>query len=180
MNQAFRCGVNILWGEKPHGEPLVALTVFIPYDEATESRMTKDILAVAGLAELTWVNSKRFRRQVCASLNGHSVVEIDLSRTTSIDCAGLGALLAIRDLIRARAGVVRLLNPSPPVQQLLDLVRAGQVFEIIQTSRDKCPLPATEAIPKFSEDENAPINPLIPLVSLLGLSLARGKTKASD
>lgn len=64
-------------------------------------------------------------------MNGHTSVEIDLSQTTSIDFAGLGALLAIRNLTRDRKGVVRLVKPSSSVQQLLDLMRAGQFFEIV-------------------------------------------------
>jgi len=97
-----------------------------------------EVLMVEGFAELTAANCKLFRKQVCAALNGHTVVEIDLSRTALVDCAGLGALVVIRNLTRDRKGAVRLLNPTPPVQQLLDLVRAGEIFEIVngQTAAD--------------------------------------------
>ena len=88
-------------------------------------------LTVAGFAELTASNSALFQETVCVVLNGQEVVEIDLSRTTFIDCAGLGALIAVRNLIRLREGIVRLVNPSSCVQQVLDLARAGQIFEIV-------------------------------------------------
>ena len=91
------------------------------------------VLRVRGLREMTAANSKLFRKTVCAALDGQSEIEIDLSRTTSVDCAGLGALVAVHNLIRGRNGIVRLMNPSPSVQQLLDLMRAGQAFEIVNT-----------------------------------------------
>jgi anti-anti-sigma factor len=93
-----------------------------------------DFLKVVGVAELTAANSSRFRKQVRAALNGHATVEIDLSRTTSMDCAGLGTLIAIRNLIGDPNGAVRLVNPTSRVLQLLDLLRAGQIFEIVITS----------------------------------------------
>ncbi len=91
------------------------------------------VLRIRGLREMTAANSKQFRKTVCAALDGESVIEIDLSWTTFIDCAGLGALVAVRSLIRGRNGIVRLINPGPSVRQLLNLMRAGQAFEILNT-----------------------------------------------
>ena len=91
------------------------------------------VLKVAGVAELTAMNCDPFQKQVCAAWNGHTVVEIDLSETTFMDCAGLSALVTIRNLTHGRNGAVRLINPTSPARQFLDLVRAGQIFEIIHT-----------------------------------------------
>ena len=102
---------------------------------AIEVTIAEDVLTLVGLAELTAANSHRFRNKVCAALNGHKVVEIDLAQTTSMDCAGLGALIAIRNLTCSRSGVVRLMNPTSPVRQLLDLTRTGQIFEIVSTAQ---------------------------------------------
>ena len=103
----------------------------------------KQVLKIVGWAEMSAANSALFRRTVCAAWKNHSVVEIDLSHTTFIDCAALGALIAIRNLTLGRDGVVRLMNPSAPVQQMLDLMRAEQVFEIVNTQpADEC-WPAT-------------------------------------
>ena len=44
-----------------------------------ESMMAKEVLTVRGSVELIAANSSRFRRKVCAALNGHTVVEIDLN-----------------------------------------------------------------------------------------------------
>ena len=94
---------------------------------------SQDVLRFEAMAQLTAANCRRFRKRVRAALNGHTVIEIDLSRTTSMDCAGLGSLIAIRNLTCGRNGVVRLLNPTSRVQQVLDLTRAGQIFEIVKT-----------------------------------------------
>ena|SRR5437588_451144 len=94
------------------------------------ARIAEEVLTVGGVEELTAANQELFRKQICTALNGHTTIEIDLSRTTFMDCAGLGALIAVRNLARDRNGVVRLVNPTPTVQLLFDVVRAGQIFEM--------------------------------------------------
>ena len=97
-----------------------------------EVKIAKEVVRVVGFAKLTVANSHLFRKKVCAALNGHTVVEIDLSQTTFMDYAGLGALIAVCNLIRDRKRVVvRLVNPTPPVQQVVDRVRAAEIFEIV-------------------------------------------------
>jgi len=90
-----------------------------------------EVLRVGGFAELTAANSERVERRIRADLNGHTNIEIDLSRTTFMDCTGLGVLIALRNLARARKGGVRLVNPNSTVQRLFDVVRAGEIFEIV-------------------------------------------------
>ena len=68
---------------------------------------------------------------------GHDVIEVDLSGTTFLDCGGLGALIALRNATRDRKGRMRLLNPTPPVEQVLNLLEAQRVFEIV-TARPGC------------------------------------------
>ena len=102
-----------------------------------EATIANEVLTVLGFAELTAVNSSSFRKKVCASLNGHTTVEIDLSRTTFMDCAGLGALIAVRNLTRPRNGLVRLLNPTAPVRRMLALVGGGQMFEIVAGAKEE-------------------------------------------
>ena len=104
------------------------------------NNVPNEVLRVGGFAELTAANSDRVGRKIRADLNGHRTIEIDLSRTTFMDCAGLGALIALRNLTRGRNGAVRLLNPTPPVKQLLDLVRAGEIFEIVNRQPTERPI----------------------------------------
>lgn len=112
-----------------------------------EIKFANEVLTIGGFAELTAGNNELFRKQICAALNGHTTIEIDLSRTTFMDCAGLGALIALRNFARGRNGVVRLVNPTPLVQQLFDVVRAGHTFEIVTTR--PTPTPVSRAVPFF-------------------------------
>ena len=96
-------------------------------------KIPNEVLRVGGFAELTAANSDRVGRKIRAGLNGHTTIEIDLSGTTIMDCAGLGTLIGLSNLARARNGGVRLLNPVPIVQRLFDVVRAGHMFDIVST-----------------------------------------------
>lgn len=116
-----------------------------------ETEITEKVLSVVGFAELTAANSKLFRKRVCGALNGHTVVEIDLSETTFMDCTGLGALIAICNLGRGRRTRVRLVNPTSQVQQLLHLMRAAQILQIIKRPQaTTLTIPLIEASPRRS------------------------------
>jgi len=99
-----------------------------------------EVLTFEGFKELTAANADMFRKEVHAAVNGHKVIEVDLSQTTFMDCSGLGALIALRNFARGRNGVMRLVNPTPVVQQLFDVVRAGHMFEIVNTRPTDHPL----------------------------------------
>jgi len=91
-----------------------------------------DTLSIIGLKELAAANSNSFRDQVRASLTeAHKYIEIDLSQTMFVDSCGLGALISLHKNACARNGIVRLLNPTPPVQQILELTRMHRIFEIV-------------------------------------------------
>jgi len=91
-------------------------------------------LSISEIPELTSVNSGHFRDELRAVLPGSpSVIEIDLSETRFVDSSGLGALFALYRATAERSGVIlRLLNPRPEVQQLLELTQMQQLFEIVQ------------------------------------------------
>ena len=91
-------------------------------------------LSISEIPELTAVNSALFRDEVHAVLpTSPSVIEIDLSQTRFVDSSGLGALFALYRAAAERNGVVlRLLNPRPEIQQLLELTQMQQLFEIVQ------------------------------------------------
>ena len=93
----------------------------------------QDVLLITGIKELGATNANSFRDQVRASINeGHKFIEIDLSETMFLDSCGLGALISLHKTICARQGLVRLVNPTPPVQQILELTRMHRIFEIIK------------------------------------------------
>jgi anti-anti-sigma factor len=125
-----------------------------------EIEIEEKALAVIGFAEMTAANSKLFRKRVCAALNGHTVVEINLSQTTFMDCAGLGALIAICNLVRGRKIRVRLINPTFRVYQLLHIMRAGQILEIVNRLES--------------------ITPAIPLIEATAGNIRRGALLATE
>ena len=109
-----------------HCEAVVANINAAPPREDKE-----EVLSVSGYMEFTGAYSDCFLEQVLATLNGHRVIEVELSGTTVMDCGGFGALMALRNATRDDRVRLRLLNPAPPVERLLDILHAERVFEII-------------------------------------------------
>jgi len=100
--------------------------------------LSEDVLSISELEELGAANSDSFRNRVRAAIPDASLkaIEIDLSQTQFVDSCGLGALIAVHKWASSRNGngavPVRLLNPPPPVQQILELTRLHRNFEIIK------------------------------------------------
>ena len=91
-----------------------------------------ETLAITGLKELAAANSQSFRDQVRSALTEEQKnIEIDLSETMFVDSCGLGALISLHKAVCARQGLVRLLHPTPPVRQILELTRMHRIFEIV-------------------------------------------------
>jgi anti-sigma B factor antagonist len=91
-----------------------------------------ETLKVSGIKELGAANSQNFRDTVKGAMHEvHKNIQIDLSETTFVDSCGLGALISLHKTTCNRNGTVRLMNPTPPVQQILELTRMHRIFEII-------------------------------------------------
>lgn len=94
-----------------------------------------ETLAITGLKELAAANSQAFRDQVRAALTDEQKnIEIDLSEAMFVDSCGLGALISLHKSVCARNGLVRLLHPTPPVRQILEMTRMQRIFEIVNHS----------------------------------------------
>jgi anti-sigma B factor antagonist len=91
-------------------------------------------LSISEIPELTAVNSATFRDKVRSALGGSpSVIEINLSQTRFMDSSGLGALFALyRATTPGNNVILRLLNPIPEIQQLLELTQMQQLYEIVK------------------------------------------------
>ncbi len=95
--------------------------------------INKDTVLVSEVKELGAANSNAFRDWVRSSLqSGQKNIDIDLSQTTFVDSSGLGALVALHKTACSRKGAVRLLDPQPSVQQVLELTRMHRIFEIVK------------------------------------------------
>jgi anti-sigma B factor antagonist len=96
-------------------------------------QIESDLLRVTDLKELGASNATAFRDRVRSTLPEKlKIMEIDLSLTAFVDSCGLGALIALHKTMCARNGVVRLLNPTAPVRQILELTRMHRIFEVIK------------------------------------------------
>src|ERR1043166_271907 len=96
-------------------------------------QVNNDTLQVSGVKELSATNANLFRDEVrTAFADSHRHIEVDLSQTRAVDSCGLGALVALHKSAQHQGGTLRLLNPTPPVQQMLELTRMHRIFEIVQ------------------------------------------------
>jgi anti-sigma B factor antagonist len=93
-----------------------------------------ECLSVSEINELTAANSSNFRDEISSAMTGATVViEIDLSKTQFMDSSGLGALFALyRATIKREGVILRLLNPIPEIEQLLELTQMQQLFEVVR------------------------------------------------
>jgi anti-anti-sigma factor len=90
-----------------------------------------EIVQVSEIPALDLAHAEAFQREVAAALPmAVSGIDLDLSETDCLDCAGIGALVALRRLARQRhaAAEVRLCNPSPALQRLLKLTKMDGLF----------------------------------------------------
>ena len=92
-------------------------------------------LALSEIPELNATNSAALRDDARAALKDELItIDVDLSQTRFVDSSGLGTLIALHKTMCARGGCVRILNPTPSVQQILELTRLHRVFEIVKTN----------------------------------------------
>jgi anti-anti-sigma factor len=92
---------------------------------------TGETLQVSGLKELGENNASIFRQQVLSALKKNQTsIEVDLSEMHFVDSRGLAALLELKQSF-VDEHAVRLRNPSPPVQQILEFTRMSNVFDIV-------------------------------------------------
>lgn len=112
---------------------VIMQTGFRNVEEPTmKVEMQGETLNVSGIKELGAANSQLFRDEVKGALGEKQKnIEIDLSETMFVDSCGLGALISLHKTTCNRNGTVRLLNPTPPVQQILELTRMHRIFEIV-------------------------------------------------
>jgi anti-sigma B factor antagonist len=91
-------------------------------------------LSISEIPELTAVNSAQFREKVRYALDeSPTAIEVNLSQTRFMDSSGLGALFALyRATTPDNKIALRLLNPIPEIQQLLELTQMHQLFDIVR------------------------------------------------
>jgi len=92
-----------------------------------------DILKLTDIPDLDAETAETMRSEVEANLPQSQAIEIDLSGTEFLDSSGLGGLVSVQRLASAHNGCVpvRVINPTPTIQQLLELTRLHRLVEIV-------------------------------------------------
>jgi anti-anti-sigma factor len=96
----------------------------------TVARHDGESLDVALIGELDMAATFKLEAEIERHLAGREVrrLVLDLAELTFVDSAGLGALLAIRDLTQDLGTEMALVNPSDPVRRILDLSGTAAVL----------------------------------------------------
>ena len=68
------------------------------------------------------------------SLRQVTVLVLDLRGVTVIDAAGLGVMLELRQVLKAKSVELRLTNTTERVNQIFEITRLNTVFEITSQS----------------------------------------------
>ena len=93
------------------------------------------VLKLTGIRELTSANTHSFNAAVATAfaLDLQTIV-IDLSQAHTVDGAGLGALVSLYEMANPEQNrgnvAIHLANPTPEVQQMIELARLHHLFEI--------------------------------------------------
>ena len=99
-----------------------------------KTQVRGDTLEISEVKELGAANANVFRDDARKAMtNGQRNIDIDLSQTRFVDSCGLGALIALHKTACDRKGRMRLVNPTAPVQQILELTRLHRILEIVKT-----------------------------------------------
>ncbi len=94
----------------------------------------QDTLKVTDIELLDSAHAPDFKSAVEAALASRiRLLDVDLSHTSCLDCAGLGALLALRKHAQANNSnaLLRLRNPPQSAQRLLRLTHADEMFSLV-------------------------------------------------
>ena len=88
-------------------------------------------LHISQLGELSAVNSTPFMDAIRETLTtAASLIEVDLTSTLFMDSCGLATLCSLHRISSALGIRLRLLQPRPPIQQLLKLTQLYEFFDI--------------------------------------------------
>lgn len=118
-------------------------------------QVQNDVLKISDVRELGAGNATAFRDQVRAALDARlKAVEIDLSKTAFLDSCGLGALIAILKSARNLKASVRLINPTPAIQQILEMTRLHRMFEVVLNLECEPIPPSAEPANRASSDRS--------------------------
>ena len=120
-------------------------------------------LCVGGIPDLNRDAARALRSEIATMVTPDvTAIDIDLSQTATVDSAGLGGLLALRqtahEIHRNENFPVRLLNPQPTVLQIFELTRMHHFFEIVHQPEPEAGTPLAPTTPAPDEIRPATVH----------------------
>ena len=96
-----------------------------------ELESSNEKINIRGITELTAANAGAVKDEVRSRIRPeHEVLDIDMSEVRILDSSGLGTLISLHKVMCQQNGLVRILNPTPIVEQVLELTRLHRLLEI--------------------------------------------------
>ena len=90
-------------------------------------------LRVWGHNELTATNVDQFKSQVLAATSDRvRFIECDMSELKFIDSRGVGTLISLNRACQSNDGRLRLIAPSPVMEQVIRIARLDRAFEVLR------------------------------------------------
>ena len=87
-----------------------------------------EVTRIAIDGELTIYRAADFKVTVLEALRKSRVLEVDLSGVTELDTAGLQVLMLAKNCAAAEQRELRLLNHSPAVVEIVEMLNLGAFF----------------------------------------------------
>ena len=97
------------------------------------SNLIIDVGEMLGVKEITVSEAGQLKKELVDRLADqpiHTLV-LDLQGIRQMDSSGLGVLVTVYKLMKAKGGNVSLFGPQPKVKSILDVTRVSQVIGII-------------------------------------------------
>ena len=93
-----------------------------------------EVLTLGGIAALDEHAAQEIRAAVLPRLGELRLIELDLSQTATLDSYGLNGLVWLYRMTSESNGRVplRVVNPRPAIQQLLESTRLHRMFEVVR------------------------------------------------
>jgi len=96
-----------------------------------EFESSNEKINIRGITELTAANAGSVKDEVRSRIRPeHEVLDIDMSEVRILDSSGLGTLISLHKVMCQQNGLVRILNPTSIVEQVLELTRLHRLLEI--------------------------------------------------
>lgn len=103
---------------------------------ARKAKANNEILSFPIEGEMTIFVAQELREAIIPVIAGNNEIEIDLSRVTEVDAAGMQLMVSVKLEAILRGKTLRYIGHSKPIMDMIDLCDLGEFFgdQVIMTS----------------------------------------------